>query len=61
MPSSAVIKMACALLKALEPCYPLCQVMLTSTKDEEMNVSLRNVGLLVATTGSRCLTLQSEL
>lgn len=34
--SSAVIKMACALLKALKPCSPLCQVMFTSTKDEEM-------------------------
>ncbi len=42
--SSAVIKMACALLKALKPCSPLCQVMFTSTKDVEMTVSLRNVG-----------------
>lgn len=35
--SSAVIKMACALLKALKPSSPLCQVMFTSTKDEMLS------------------------
>lgn len=36
--SSAVIKMACALLKALKLFSPLYQVMFTSTKDEVMTV-----------------------
>lgn len=34
---SAVIKMPCAWLKALKSRSPQCQVMFTSTKDEEMS------------------------